>query len=62
MELPFPFPCIIKASNSVAYWNCKFPHKKKVFVAYNKEEFDAITAAIYCCRSTFPATTTACGC
>ena len=31
----------------MAYWNCKFPHKKKVFVAYNKEEFDAITAAIY---------------
>ena len=47
VELPFPFPCIIKASNSVAYWNCKFPHKTKVFVAYNKEEFDAITAAIY---------------
>lgn len=47
VELPFPFPCIIKASNSVAYWNCKFPHKKKVFVAYNKEKFDAITAAIY---------------
>ena len=47
VELPFPFPCIIKASNSVAYWNCKFPHTKKVFVAYNKEEFDAITAAIY---------------
>ena len=47
VELPFPFPCIIKASNSVAYWNSKFPHKKKVFVAYNKEEFDAITAAIY---------------
>lgn len=47
LPFPFPFPCIIKASNSVAYWNCKFPHKKKVFVAYNKEEFDAITAAIY---------------
>ena len=47
VELPFPFPCIIKASNSVADWNCKFPHKKKVFVAYSKEEFDAITAAIY---------------
>jgi len=47
VELPFLFPCIIKASNSVAYWNCKFPHKKKVFVAYSKEEFDAITAAIY---------------
>ena len=47
VELPFSFPCIIKASNSVAYWNCRFPHKKKVFVAYNREEFDAITAAIY---------------
>ena len=47
VELPFPFPCIIKASNSVAYWNCKFPHKKKVFVAQNKEEFTAILNAIY---------------
>ena len=47
VQLPFDFPCIIKASNSVAYWNCHFPHKKKVFVAYSKEEFDAITAAIY---------------
>ena len=47
VELPFSFPCIIKASNSVAYWNCRFPHKKKVFVAYNREEFGAITAAIY---------------
>ncbi len=47
VQLPFDFPCIIKASNSVAYWNCRFPHKKKVFVAYSKEDFDAITAAIY---------------
>ena len=38
---------IIKPSNSVAYWNCRFPHKKKVFVAENKEEFDAILEAIY---------------
>ncbi len=47
VTLPFDFPCIIKASNSVAYWNCKFPHKKKVFVAYNQQEFDEICAAIY---------------
>ena len=47
VQLPFDFPCIIKASNSVAYWNCQFPHKKKVFVAYSKEEYDAITEAIY---------------
>ena len=32
---------------SVAYWNCRFPHKKKVFVAYSEGEFDAILAAIY---------------
>ena len=47
IELPFDFPCIIKPSNSVAYWNCTFPHKKKVFLANNKEEFDAILNAIY---------------
>lgn len=47
VELPLEFPIIIKASNSVAYWNCKFPHKKKVFVAYNRKEYDDITAAIY---------------
>ena len=47
VELPFDFPCIIKPSNSVAYWNCTFPHKKNVFLANNKEEFDAILNAIY---------------
>lgn len=47
VKLPFDFPVIIKPSNSVAYWNCKFPHKKKVFVAETKEEFDAILDAIY---------------
>ncbi|MBR2339171.1 MAG: ATP-grasp domain-containing protein [Clostridia bacterium] len=46
-ELPFDFPVVIKPSNSVAYWNCHFPHKKKVFVAQDREEFDAILAAIY---------------
>lgn len=46
-ELPFEFPVIVKPSNSVAYWNCKFPHKKKCFVAETKEEFDAILNAIY---------------
>lgn len=47
VELPFEFPVIIKASNSPAYWNCTFPHKKKVFLAHDRAEFDAITAAIY---------------
>ena len=47
VELPFDFPVIIKPSNSVAYWNCHFPYKKKVFVANNKQEFDDILNAIY---------------
>lgn len=47
IELPFDFPVIIKPSNSVAYWNCRFPHKKKVFVAKDKAEYDAILDAIY---------------
>lgn len=47
IQLPFDFPVIIKPSNSVAYWNCRFPHKKKVFVAETKAEFDAILEAIY---------------
>lgn len=28
VTLPFDFPCIIKASNSAAYWNCSFPTRK----------------------------------
>ena len=47
LELPFDFPVIVKPSNSVAYWNCSFPHKKKVFVAENREEFEKILDAIY---------------
>ena len=44
---PFDFPMIIKPSNSVAYWNCHFPKKKKVFVADNEEEYTKILNAIY---------------
>ncbi|MDY6325558.1 MAG: ATP-grasp domain-containing protein [Catonella sp.] len=44
---PFGFPMIIKPSNSVAYWNCHFPYKKKVFVAENETEYRKILDAIY---------------
>lgn len=47
VELPFDFPVVVKPSNSVAYWNCSFPHKKKVFIAQDRQEFDEILAAIY---------------
>lgn len=47
LELDFTYPIIIKPSNSVAYWNCSFPGKKKVFVAKDEAEKEAILNAIY---------------
>lgn len=44
---PFDYPIILKASNSVEYWACKFPGKKKVFVAHDEAEKTAILKAIY---------------
>lgn len=46
-ELSFPFPVVVKASNSVTYYQCSFPGKKKVFVAQDRAEYDRILAAIY---------------
>lgn len=43
----FGFPVVVKASNSVAYWNCSFKGKKKVFVIQSEEEFKAVVQAIY---------------
>lgn len=44
---PFDYPIILKASNSVEYWACKFPGKKKVFIAHDEAEKTAILKAIY---------------
>ncbi len=41
------YPLIVKPSNSVAYWNCSFPHKKKVFIAQDEAEFRLILKSIY---------------
>lgn len=46
-KVPFEYPIIIKASNSVTYWACSFPGKKKVFLANSEDEKDAILNAIY---------------
>lgn len=47
LRLPFGFPAIVKPANSAAYWNCSFPHKKKVFLARGRAELEAIADAIY---------------
>lgn len=41
------YPLIVKASNSVAYWNCSFEGKKKVFLAQDEKELKAIIDAVY---------------
>lgn len=46
-DIDFSYPIIIKPSNSVAYWNCSFPGKKKVFVAHDEQEKTEIIDAIY---------------
>lgn len=48
-DLPagFTFPLILKPGDPVTYFSTGFPGKKKVFLANDAAEFDAITSAIY---------------
>jgi len=46
-SISIPFPRIIKPSDSVKYWNCSFPYKKKVFLAETQQEYDDILRAVY---------------
>lgn len=46
-EPPFDYPVVVKPSNSVAYWNCSYPGKKKVFVVRDAAEMRAILSGVY---------------
>ncbi len=46
-QSPFAFPIIVKPSNSVAYWNCEYPGKKKAFVCDNESELEQILTGVY---------------
>ncbi len=46
-SLGFEFPVILKASNSVEYYNCSFEGKRKVFIAQDRPEYERILSAIY---------------
>lgn len=52
-EPPFEYPVVVKPSNSVAYWNCDYPGKKKVFVVQNADEMRRILAGVYSETSTY---------
>ncbi len=47
IKLDFEFPVILKPSDSVSYWKADFVGKKKIFIAYNEEEFKDILNRIY---------------
>ena len=46
-EPPFDYPIIVKPANSVAYWNCSYPGKKKVFEVRDSAELHAILDGVY---------------
>lgn len=46
-EPPFGYPAVVKPSNSVAYWNCEYPGKKKVFVVRDAGELRRVLDGVY---------------
>ena len=47
MDLPFDFPVIVKASDSMTYFLAQFEGKKKAYYIENKEEFSKTVRSIY---------------
>lgn len=47
LTILFDYPVVIKPMNMTKYASCIFPGKKKVYIAQNEEEKDAIFQAIY---------------
>lgn len=46
-EIPIQYPIIIKPSNTVAYTNCAFPEKKKIYLVHDADEMQHIIGCIY---------------
>lgn len=44
---PFGFPAVVKPSNSVAYWNCDFPGKKKVYIVRDERELAWVISSVF---------------
>ena len=47
MELPFDFPVVVKASDSMTYFNARFEGKKKAYILETREEFVDAISRIY---------------
>lgn len=47
MDLPFDFPVVVKASDSMTYFNAQFEGKKKAYVLHDKASFVETIQQIY---------------
>lgn len=45
-ELPFGWPVIVKPADSPAYWNCRFPGKRKVYLTHSRAELENVVATV----------------
>lgn len=45
LELPFGWPVVVKPADSPAWWNCRFPGKRKVYLARDAAELQEILSA-----------------
>lgn len=44
--LPFGWPVIVKPADSTAYWNCRFPGKRKVYRAGDRAALEEVLARV----------------
>lgn len=44
--LPFGWPVIVKPADSPAYWNCRFPGKRKVYLADSAAVLEAVLGTV----------------
>ena len=44
--LPFTYPVIVKPADSPAFWNCRFPGRRKVYLAQDAAALQAILHAV----------------
>src|SRR5699024_5362776 len=45
-DLPFGWPVIVKPADSPAYWNCRFPGKRKVYLVQDRTELEQTVATV----------------
>ncbi|MBQ4474126.1 MAG: ATP-grasp domain-containing protein [Lachnospiraceae bacterium] len=45
--MEFDYPCILKPSNGIRYWECPFPTQNKVYTIHDRAELERVIKDIY---------------